>query len=172
MSLEAAAVAVGRAVGKQLVVAWVGEQQAERRRDAELSELIQVRFPDRLVRRRLTRQIDDVADQVAERLLALCGHEYRGLRKNDEAAALTAVADTLAAADLSDQELFAADVDAARVAGRVRAGRSGRAVEQDLGEAGRGSTTWCSRSAAAAWCGSSSNCPSTGRGRPHRRWPG
>ena len=71
-------------------MAWVGEQQAERRRDAELSELIQVRFPDRLVRRRLTRQIDDVADQVAERLLALCGHEYRGLRKNDEAAALTA----------------------------------------------------------------------------------
>ena len=132
MSLEVAAGAVGKAVGKQLVLAWLGEQQAERRREAELTELIQVRFPDRIKRRRFERQIADVADQVTERLLTMCGHEYGGLRKTDKAGVLTMVADTLAAADLSDQELFAADMDAARVAERARAGHPGRPVEQDL----------------------------------------
>jgi hypothetical protein len=136
MSLEAAAVAVGQAVGKQLVLAWEAGQEAERRRDADLSELIQARFPDRIVRRRFSRQIDDVADQVAERLLSLCGHEYLGLTENDRAATVTAVADTLAGAGLSDRELFAADLDAGKLAGRVRALGPGLSAEQDLGEAG------------------------------------
>ena len=80
MSLETAAVVVGKAVGKQLVLAWVGAQQAEGRREAELTELIQVRFPDRIMRRRFERQIADVADQVTERLLSMCGQEFGGLR--------------------------------------------------------------------------------------------
>ncbi len=88
------------------------------------------------MRRRFERQVADIADQVAERLLRLCGHEYGGLRANDKEAALAAVVQALAGADLSDEALFAADVDAAQVAARVRAGLPRGGLAGDLGEAG------------------------------------
>jgi hypothetical protein len=160
MALEAAAVAVGKALGKHLTQAWLTGRSAEQERGKDLVELVQSRFPDRIARRRFERQVADVADQVAERLLAVCGHEYGGLGDNDKAAALAEVVQTLAEADLSDQALFAADMDPVRVAAKIRAGiprrgsgtrpgeggtrssgaRSGqsaaRAIEMQLGEAG------------------------------------
>jgi NACHT N-terminal Helical domain 1/NACHT domain len=135
MSLETAAVAVGKAVGERLALAWLAGRSAEQERGKDLVELVQARFPDRIMRRRFERQIADIADQIAERLLSLCGHEYRGLRKNDKAAALAEVVKALAEADLSDQALWSADLDAARLAARVRAGIPRRRVD-DLGEAG------------------------------------
>src|SRR3954471_8129633 len=119
MTLEAAAVAVGKALGKHLAQAWLTGRSAEQDRRKELTELIQSRFPDRIARRRFERQVADVADQVAERLLAVCGHEYGGLGDNDKAAALAEVVQTLAEADLSDQALFAADMDPVRVAAKI-----------------------------------------------------
>jgi hypothetical protein len=136
MSLESAALAVGRAVGKHVACAWLTGRSAEQERGKELAELIRVRFPDRIVRRRFERQIADIADQVAERLLSLCGHEYGGLRKNDKAAALAEVVQALGDADLSDQALFSADMDAMRLAARIRAGLPDRRIESQLGEAG------------------------------------
>ena len=135
MSLETAAVAVGKAVGERLVVAWLVGRAVERERGKDLVELVQTRFPDRIARRRFERQIADIADQIAERLLSLCGHEYRGLRRNDKAAVLAEVVEALAEADLSDQALFSADMDAARLADQVRASILRRRVD-DLGEAG------------------------------------
>jgi hypothetical protein len=126
MSLETAAVAAGKAVGKHLVMAWLAGRKAEQEQRADLVELVQARFPDRIARRRFDRQIADIADQVAERLLTLCGHEYRGLRRNDKAAA---------AADLSDKALFSADVDPIRLAAQARASLPRRNVEAELGEA-------------------------------------
>ncbi|GAB2854195.1 NACHT domain-containing protein [Actinoallomurus bryophytorum] len=144
MALEAAAVAVGKALGKQLAQVWLAGRSAEQERGKDLVELIQTRFPDRIARRRFERQVADVADQVAERLLAMCGHEYGGLGENDKAAALAEVVQTLAEADLSDQALFAADLDPVRVAAQIRAGirrwgeetNAARAIEMQLGEAG------------------------------------
>src|SRR4051812_50204187 len=86
MTLEAAAVAVGKALGKHLAQAWLTGRSAEQDRRKELTELIQVRFPDRIARRRFERQVADVADQVAERLLTMCGHEYGGAGEKDKAA--------------------------------------------------------------------------------------
>jgi hypothetical protein len=150
VSVETAAVAVGKAVGKHVVMAWLADRSAEEERDKDLVELVQARFPDRIMRRRFERQIADIADQVAERLLTLCGHEYGGLRQNDKAAVLAEVVRTLAEADFSDRALFAADVDAARRA--------------------PGSTTSCSTSVATAWCVSSSSCRSSAREHPPRCW--
>src|SRR4051812_45194802 len=79
MTLEAAAVAVGKTLGKHLAQAWLAGRSGEQDRRKELTELIQARFPDRIARRRFERQVADVADQVAERLLTMCGHEYGGL---------------------------------------------------------------------------------------------
>jgi hypothetical protein len=122
MALEAAAVAVGKALGKHLTQAWLADRSAEQERGKDLVELIQTRFPDRIARRRFERQVADVADQVAERLLAMCGHEYGGLGDNDKSAALAEVVQTLTEADLSDQALFAADLDPVRLAAKIRAG--------------------------------------------------
>ncbi|GAA4626359.1 NACHT domain-containing protein [Actinoallomurus vinaceus] len=136
MALEAAAVAAGQALSRHLAQAWLAGWSAERDRKRDLVDLIQVRFPDRIARRRFERQIADIADQVAERLLTLCGHEYGGLRENDKAAALAEVVQTLADADLSDQALLATDLDATRLAAHVRAGLPRRTIEGQLGEAG------------------------------------
>lgn len=136
MTLESAAVAVGKALGKHLAQAWLAGRAAEQDRRRELSELVRTRFPDRIARRRFERQIADVADQVAERLLAMCGHEYGGLGEGDKAAALAEVVQTLSEADLSDRALFTTDLDPVRLAGAIRSGLPGRAVETQLGEAG------------------------------------
>ncbi|WP_433183261.1 NACHT domain-containing protein [Actinoallomurus sp. CA-150999] len=136
MALEAAAVAAGQALGRHLAQVWLAGWSAERDRKRDLVDLIQVRFPDRIARRRFERQIADIADQVAERLLTLCGHEYGGLRENDKAAALAEVVQTLADADLSDRAVLATDLDATRLAAHVRGGLPRRAIEGQLGEAG------------------------------------
>ncbi|MCO5971153.1 NACHT domain-containing protein [Actinoallomurus soli] len=136
MALEAVAVAVGKALGRHLAQTWLTGRSAEQERARDLVDLLQTRFPDRIVRRRFERQIDDIADQVAERLLTMCGHEYGGLRENDKAAALAEVAQTLAGADLSDRALLATDLDPARLAAHVRAGLPRRGLDGQLGEAG------------------------------------
>src|SRR4051794_41938034 len=84
MTLETAAVAVGKALGAHLAQAWLAGRSARQERGKDLAELIQTRFPDRIARRRFERQVADVADQVAERLLTMCGHEYGGLRGNEK----------------------------------------------------------------------------------------
>ncbi|MDN3353487.1 NACHT domain-containing protein [Actinomadura sp. DC4] len=134
MMLESAAVAVGKALGKHLAQAWLAGRSAEKDGRKDLVELTQARFPDRIARRRFERQVADVADQVAERLLTMCGHEYGGLSDNDKAAALAEVAHTFASADLSDRAVFDADLDPVRLAAEVRAGLPG--MESQLGEAG------------------------------------
>jgi hypothetical protein len=136
MALEAAAMAVGKALGHHLAQTWLTGRSAERERTRDLASLIQTRFPDRIARRRFERQIADIADQVAERLLTLCGHEYGGLRENDKAAALAEVVQTLADANLSDRAVLATDLDPTRLAAHVRAGLPRRAIEGQLGEAG------------------------------------
>ncbi|HEX6521364.1 MAG TPA: NACHT domain-containing protein [Streptosporangiaceae bacterium] len=88
------------------------------------------------MRRRFERQIADIADQIAERLLSLCGSEYRGLSRNDKAAALAEVVETLSSADLSDRALWSADMDGMRLASQIRARLPALRAEAELGEAG------------------------------------
>jgi hypothetical protein len=136
MMLESAAVAVGKALGKHLAQAWLAGRSEGKEGGRDLAELTQARFPDRIARRRFERQLADIADQVAERLLTVCGHEYGGLADNDKAAALAEVVLTFTDADLSDRALFAVDVDAVRLAAQIRAGFPRRGIEAQLGEAG------------------------------------
>lgn len=136
MLVDTAAVAVGRILGQHLARAWLSGRSAERDRGKDLVELTRTRFPDRIARRRFERQIADIADQVAERLLGLLDHEYGGLRRNDKAAVLAEVKETLAAADLSDRVLFSADVDPIHLAMRLRADMPRRGSVAQLGEAG------------------------------------
>ena len=135
-------------------------------REKELSELIQVSFADRFVRRRLERQLGDIADSVERRLEALITVEYRGLADSDRAAVFAEVVSALERADLSDAALLGDDADPVKLARRVRACVPSPA---GLGEAGLACSRWCWMSAAIAWSGSSGSCRSSLRGPPPRR---
>ncbi|HEX5492946.1 MAG TPA: NACHT domain-containing protein, partial [Mycobacteriales bacterium] len=131
--LEGALLAVGRAVVTRVVAAWQGDRAARRERSADLVDLLEPRFPDLFGRRRLARQFETVADDVAARLDRAFGPDR--LPENEKLAALAEVTDTLAGADLSDAALFAADVDPAVLARRLRDGAAGRVRVAGLGEA-------------------------------------
>jgi hypothetical protein len=132
--LEAAAAAAARAVAQRAGREWLAARAEKDQRGREPAELIELSFPDRFVRRKLERQLADIADSVDRRLSALITAEYRGLADNDRAAVFAEVTAVLESADLSDAALLQADADPARVARRVRAGVG--PMQEELGEAG------------------------------------
>lgn len=118
--LNEAALAVGRQVVTHAVRAWLGRRKAEAQRQAPLADLIATAIPDAFTRRKLERKLADIGDQAAHRLKPWYEVEFRTLPENERRAALDAVTDALAEADLSDQALFEADLDPAKLARRVR----------------------------------------------------
>jgi hypothetical protein len=119
MALESAALAIGKTVSSHAAQAWLNAKKDHDARRKDLVELMQNRFPDRLLRRRVERQIEDIADSVAERILRLCAHEYDGLSERDKRAVLAEISLTFSRADLSDQALFADDIDAFKLSQRL-----------------------------------------------------
>ena len=77
------------------------------------------------------RFLNDAASELAS-----FGHEFRGLDDGDRAAALLAVHDAFKHADLTDRTLFAVDLDAAKLARRLRAAKPRARTTAGLGEAG------------------------------------
>ncbi|GAA1988538.1 NACHT domain-containing protein [Catenulispora subtropica] len=136
VELASSALALGKIVGTRAGRAWLAAHTAESVRRQDLVELIQSGFPDQLHARKVSRQLDDIADQVARRVIDLSGQEYRGLPESDKAAAVEDVKDALAAADLSDAVLLAADADPRKLAAAVRAQSPGRGTVAQLGEGG------------------------------------
>jgi NACHT N-terminal Helical domain 1/NACHT domain len=132
--LEAAVAAAAKAVAQRAAREWLAARAAKDERDKELSELIQVSFSDRFARRKLERQLADIADSVERRLSGLVTVEYRGLRDNDRAAVFAEISKALERADLSDAALLHDDADPVKLARRVRA-KMPPPVGQ-LGEAG------------------------------------
>ena len=88
--------------------------------DAELIDLVRISVRDHFQQRALVRQLEDLADRIAERMRPVYEHEFRDVAENERAAALLAVVDALKAADLTDDTLFAVDVDARKLARLVR----------------------------------------------------
>ncbi|WP_433365616.1 NACHT domain-containing protein [Actinoplanes sp. CA-142083] len=119
--IETALLNVGRAVVTPFVTRWLGGRRQARERTLPLSELLQQKAADEFTRRRGERQIESVVDEVAERLEPLITTRFAALPANEAVAALDAVADTFRRADLSDEALFAADVDPGRLAEHLRA---------------------------------------------------
>ncbi|MEV4801278.1 NACHT domain-containing protein [Nonomuraea sp. NPDC049421] len=132
MALDAAALAVGRAVGERAARVWLGARSGKESRSKDLVELMRAHFADQLVRRKAERQIEDIADSVTARVLKVCAHEYPGLTDDDRGVVLAEVVGTLSRADLSDRALFAAAADPVRLARDVRAALP---ASQDLPEA-------------------------------------
>ncbi|GAA4237978.1 NACHT domain-containing protein [Actinomadura meridiana] len=134
--IEVAALRVGGSVVQLAAGRWLAGRTTRDAAGKDLVELIKTGFPDEIKRRRVQRQFEGIADSVAERILTFAGHEFRDLTDNDREAALHEVVRTLEQADLSDDALFAADVDPVKLARGLRSRMSIRRAEFELGEAG------------------------------------
>src|ERR1700742_4587576 len=121
MALETTASAIGKQIVTHAVGTWLGARRERDQRGAELIDLVRIGIRDHFSQRRLLRQLEELADQIAERLRPVYEHDFRDLPENERAAALQAVADALQAADLTDDTLFATDADARKLARLVRA---------------------------------------------------
>ncbi|MGV9308028.1 NACHT domain-containing protein [Nonomuraea sp. NPDC003727] len=119
--VESAVIAAGKAIAERAVREWLSARGAREQRAAELKELVQSAFRDRILRRRFDNQVEGIALAVEDRLRALVEQEFRGLEDHDRAAVLMEVVDGLRRADLSDAAVLGADGDAVRLAERVRA---------------------------------------------------
>lgn len=133
-----AALKIGTAVVSSAVKLWLANRKSATERDSSLPELVRARLDGGIPRRRFTREIDALTDVVAERLEPLCRQVVPELDEAERQAALAEVATTFDEADLDDADLFHADVDAAKLARRLRAHLPDRARRAGLSEAG----TW------------------------------
>jgi NACHT domain len=120
MPLATAATGIGKQVVTHAARTWLGAGRERAERDAELIDLVRISVRDHFQQRKLLRQLEDLADQIAERLRPVYEHEFRTVPENERVAALLAVVDALKAADLTDDTLFAVDVDARQLARLVR----------------------------------------------------
>ncbi|WP_189333350.1 NACHT domain-containing protein [Actinoplanes ianthinogenes] len=119
-TVEAALLKVGQAVVTPFFKHWLGARRSERERSLPLSDLLQQRAKDEFSRRRGQREIDAVVDEVGERLQPLIRTRFAELPENEVVSALEAVADTFVRADLSDDALFAADLQPGRLLPHLR----------------------------------------------------
>ncbi|MBF9128982.1 NACHT domain-containing protein [Plantactinospora sp. S1510] len=123
---------LGRAVVVPAATCWLRGRRERRERAAPLTELLHQRITDEFSRRRAEREIEAVVDEVAARLQPLIATRFAGLTAPETNAALAAVADTFTETDLSDDAVFGADVDPARLAGALRAADPDRADRAGL----------------------------------------
>jgi len=121
MSLDEAALNIGRQLVRHAVTAWLDVRREQAQRGRDLTDLLAVAVVDRFHRRDLARQFEQIGDEAARRLQPLYSVEFGDLPENERAAALAAVVDALTAADLSDRTLFTADAEPLKLAARVRA---------------------------------------------------
>ncbi|MBP2323973.1 hypothetical protein JOF56_004358 [Kibdelosporangium banguiense] len=117
--LESLALNVGRQVALHVTRAWLGHRKSVAEQNSSLTDLLATGVTDRFARRRLERQLEDIGDQIAQRITPLT-REFPDLPENEREAALDAVVDSLEEADLTDALLLGADMDGAKLARSVR----------------------------------------------------
>ncbi|MFF0595739.1 NACHT domain-containing protein [Streptomyces antibioticus] len=136
MSIEAAAIGVGRSVVQLVAGRWLSARATRTSAPKDLVELIKTGMPDEIKRRKTERQFEAIADAVTERLLTFTRQEFGGLSDGDREAVLHQVILTLDRADLSDDALLADDMDPVKLARRLHRTLPARQAEFQLGEAG------------------------------------
>src|SRR4051812_38232044 len=110
MSIEAGLLKIGEAVASAVGKAWLADRKKSAERQMSLLELVSARGVGLIPQRRLARQLQQLAETVAGRLQDFVEIEFGALDEQEKLAALEAVCDTLQAVDLSDRQVFDADV--------------------------------------------------------------
>jgi hypothetical protein len=122
------ALSLAKTIVQKAASAWIADRRTAEERKKELRELLTPKL-----RRAAPEQqfLDEAASELAS-----FSHEFRGLDDGERAAALLAVGDAFERADLTDRALFAVDLDAAKLASRLRAGQPRAKTSAGLGEVG------------------------------------
>lgn len=136
MSVEVAAIGVGRSVIQLVAGRWLSSRTAQSSASKDLADLIKTGMSDEIKRRKTERQFEAIADAVTDRLLTFTRQEFGGLDDGDREAVLHHVALTFDRADLSDEALLADDMDPVKLARRLRATLPAQEADFQLGDAG------------------------------------
>jgi hypothetical protein len=129
--LETLTVQLGTAVAKVVLKLWLKDATLTQDVATSFTDTLAARIPNLLERRKVARQFEGIAEEVAERLAPYFEAEYRGLPSNEREAAASAVAAALAAASIDDSTLLAVNLDARALERLVRT-RGGRAADSML----------------------------------------
>ena len=129
VGLESTALSLAKTIVQKAAGAWIADRRTSEERKKELSALLTPRFRHAAAEQRFL-------DEAASELASFGRNEFRGLDDGERAAALLAVGDVFERTDLTDRALFAVDVDAAKLAGRLRAGQPRAKAAAGLGEVG------------------------------------
>lgn len=103
-------------VAARLATSWLLERGKTVRRGMPLAELIAHRFPALRQQRQFKRKLEEIEDQIVERLTPLCDIEFAGLEDNERSAALLEVIESITQADLSDRVLLDSDLEPRKLA--------------------------------------------------------
>ena len=128
VALESMALSLAKTIVQKAAGAWIADRRTAEVSKKELRALLTPWFRREAPEQRF---LDEAASELAS-----FSHEFRGLDDGERAAALLAVRDAFERADLTDRALFAVDVDAAKLASRLRAGQPRAKTVAGLGEAG------------------------------------
>src|SRR3954464_13862354 len=111
MSLEASAIALTTAVVKAAAKIWLGDRPIAADASAKVFDLLEKQAIGLNDRRKLRLLFTNLESRVADRLWPFIEVEFRALPENDRVAAVDAVRDTFDRAALTDDDLFATDLD-------------------------------------------------------------
>jgi hypothetical protein len=120
IGLEATLLKIGSGITKKAFHAWLSRQISAERRSMGLTELVAMHYPLIRQQREFRRRIEEIEENVADRLSTLCEIEFHGLDAGEQQATLDAVADALESADLSDSTLFRVDLNPFGLAQEIR----------------------------------------------------
>ncbi|WP_284747330.1 NACHT domain-containing protein [Amycolatopsis sp. RTGN1] len=113
MSLEASAIALTTAVVKAAAKLWLGDRPIAADASAKVFDLLEKQVTGLNDRRNLRLLFTNLESRVADRLLPFLDVEFRALPENERTAAVDAARETFDRAALTDDDLFATDLDAA-----------------------------------------------------------
>ncbi|HTQ90550.1 MAG TPA: hypothetical protein VMK84_13785 [Streptosporangiaceae bacterium] len=129
VALEATALSLAKTILQKAAGAWISDRRTAEERKKELRALLTPWFRQESPEQRFL-------DEAASDLKSFGQHEFRGLDDGERAAGLFAVYNAFEREGLTDRALFAVDVDAAKLARRLRDGQPGAKTDAGLGEAG------------------------------------
>ncbi|HEX9334348.1 MAG TPA: NACHT domain-containing protein, partial [Pseudonocardiaceae bacterium] len=113
--LEAPILGLCASVVRSTAKIWLGDRTVAADVTAEAVDVLAGRMTGLVERRQLRRMFERMEDIVAKRLAPLLDQEFRTLPQNELHAAIDAARETFERAALTDDDLFAADLDAGYV---------------------------------------------------------
>jgi hypothetical protein len=129
VALESTAFGLAKTIVQKAAGAWIADRRTTEVSKKELKALLTPWFRQESPEQR-------ILGVAASDLASFGRNEFQGLDDGERAAALFAVHKAFERADLTDQALFDVDVDAAKLARRLRDGQPRAKTDAGLGEVG------------------------------------